>query len=86
MNNLDITLRIVSVDMFGFQGREFHPTKEMEGKEVTVVEMRRVDLDSDEGFTTLQGDTQMFLCVSEELGTVELFDFEVELVKAEEYK
>ena len=84
MNNLDLKLRIVAPDMFGWCGRDYHPKTSMVGEEVTVLSMTRVN---DDGMPDDFGDLQLFHCLrapgSQGPSLVDVFDFEVELVSAE---
>jgi hypothetical protein len=85
VNNLDLKLRIVAPDMFGWCGRDFHPTREMIGETVTVLAMNRYNVE--DGMPDDLGDLQLFHCLrapgSQGPSLVDVFDFEVELVSAE---
>jgi hypothetical protein len=82
---LDIFVRIKSVDMDGYNGRDNHPTKEMEGLFVRITNMDTIpegtaneDMEGDPSYQVFSGIVVDANGEDVEDGEITLIDYEIE--------
>lgn len=81
-----LRLKVTNVDMFGYCGRENHPTLADNGKLVTVQKMEVEGNPAEpwDNGTTIDGRYNVWFCLREDGTPVELIDHEVTLVPEDE--